>query len=203
MWPREPKFGSLNTRVFIIMGFVISGFLPIQITVILPCPKVYFIITGTSLYRGSTVTAFLSSYISEPEIFLRCTFAGQWFFAISLTKIDPRVTWDPWPYIRGPWYVTSARFVYWSFIHSRLNMKGWLRNFTDICTSSLERRTTVMEEFYQDQWLEPHSRQCPVFGAKVYWLNLAYFILYFNLFECVFILYSKYCLGCFTRICKN
>ena len=45
------------TGVFVIMGFVISEFLPIQITVILPGPKehLYFVITGTSLYREFSV----------------------------------------------------------------------------------------------------------------------------------------------------
>ena len=44
-----------HTEVFVITGFVISGVLPIKITVILLGSKNYFVITGTSFYRGSTV----------------------------------------------------------------------------------------------------------------------------------------------------
>ena len=43
------------TEVFVITGFVISGVLPIKITVILLGSKNYFVITGASFYRGSTV----------------------------------------------------------------------------------------------------------------------------------------------------
>ena len=63
MRSRDPKFGSLYRGfcsngvryigVFVITGFVISGFLPVQITVMLLNPKKYFFITGTSLYRAS------------------------------------------------------------------------------------------------------------------------------------------------------
>ena len=55
MWPRDPKFGSLYRGVFVITGYIISGFLPIKITVIFLGSKNYFVITGTSFYRGSTV----------------------------------------------------------------------------------------------------------------------------------------------------
>ena len=43
------------TEVFVITGFVISGVLPIKITVILLGSKNYFVITGTLFYWGSTV----------------------------------------------------------------------------------------------------------------------------------------------------
>ena len=57
MWPRLPKIW------FVISGFCYNGvrylgFLPIQNTLILPGPKfkkTHFVLTGTSLYRGSTV----------------------------------------------------------------------------------------------------------------------------------------------------
>ena len=52
MWTWEPNLVRY-TGGFFITGFVISAFLPIQITVILPSPIEIYVNTGTSLYRGS------------------------------------------------------------------------------------------------------------------------------------------------------
>ena len=52
MWTWKPNLVRY-TGVFFITGFVISAFLPIQITVILPGPIEIYINTGNSLYRSS------------------------------------------------------------------------------------------------------------------------------------------------------
>ena len=54
IWPRDSKCGLLYWS-FRYNGVRYIGVLPIKITVILPGPKKYFVITRTSLYRGSTV----------------------------------------------------------------------------------------------------------------------------------------------------
>ena len=51
MWPWDPNFSSLY-RSFRYSEVRYIGVLPIQIIVILPGPKNYFVLTGTSLYRG-------------------------------------------------------------------------------------------------------------------------------------------------------
>ena len=52
MWPKDRNFGSLY-RGIRYNGARYIGVLTIQITVMLPGPKKYFVITGTSLYRSS------------------------------------------------------------------------------------------------------------------------------------------------------
>ena len=53
----RPKIWFVIPVVFVVTGFVISGFLPIQITVILPGPKnTLTVLMGTSLYRVSYIT---------------------------------------------------------------------------------------------------------------------------------------------------
>ena len=55
---------------FVIPGFVKTGLCSIHFTVILPGPNISFVITGTSLnrgslYRGSTVYRFLTKWGSD------------------------------------------------------------------------------------------------------------------------------------------
>ena len=59
------------------------------------------------------------------------------------------------------------RISFHMLVIDRLNMKGWLKSFTDICTSSLARARMGFPGECLAQWMGLHSPRRQVLGVKV------------------------------------